>query len=345
MAPRFKVDVHGHIMPPKWQSLKDKFGYGGFIELHYQKDGSVDMVKDDGTFFRKVQANCYDPSLIIKDMNDHRVNVMVLSNIPVLFYYWAKPHDTLYWCQFYNDFIAEVQEQHSKRLIGLGTLPMQDVSLAIKEMERCMTSLNLKGVEIGTNINQKNLDHPDFYPFWEAAQSLGVPIMIHPWDIMGKELISDYFLPWLVGMPAETARAICYMIFGGIFEKFPKLKVLFAHGGGSFIYTIGRINHGYFARPDLCAKNISKPPKSYLKSFWVDGITHDDVALKYLIDSIGSDKIAYGTDYPFPLGDLEHGKFLENSSLINDQQKEQIFWKTAFTFFNLRPADYFSFYS
>ena len=345
MVPKFKIDIHGHIMPPKWQSLKDKFGYGGFIELHYREDGTVDMVKDDGTFFRKVQANCYDHELIIKDMNEHRVNVMVLSSIPVLFYYWAKPEHTLYWCQFYNDFIADVQNEHSKRLIGLGTVPMQAPSLAIQEMERCVTKLGLKGIEIGTNVNQKNLDHPDFYPFWEAAQSLGVPIMIHPWEMMGKELIPDYFFPWLVGMPAETTRAICYMIFGGIFEKFPKLKVLFAHGGGSFFFTLGRINHGYFARPDLCAKNISKPPIHYAKSFWVDGITHDAHALKFLVDTLGADKIAYGTDYPFPLGDLEHGKFLEDTNLLTDATKEQIFWKTAFSFFNLRPADYFSFYS
>jgi aminocarboxymuconate-semialdehyde decarboxylase len=241
--------------------------------------------------------------------------------------------------------MAGVQADNPKRFIGLGTVPMQAPDLAIKEMERCVKQLGLKGIEIGSNINQMNLDDPSLYPFWEAAQDLQVPIMVHPWQMMGEEYMKKYFMPWLVGMPAETTRAVCAMIFGGIFDKFPKLKVLFTHGGGSFVFTLGRIDHGFECRPDLCQVNISKKPSEYLKNFWVDSITHDEGALKYLVDHIGHERIAYGTDYPFPLGDLKHGAMLAEAQSLTEMQKVHIFWKTAFKFFNLQPAEYMTSFS
>ena len=143
-----------------------------------------------------------------------------------------------------------------------------------------------------------------------------------------------YFLPWLVGMPAETSLAICSMIFGGIFDKFPKLRVMFAHGGGSFPFTIGRVSHGWHCRPDLCDVNSIQDPRDYVGRFWVDGITHDIDALKFLIQTMGVDKIAYGTDYPFPLGDLEHGKFIEESDL-SDEVKAQLLNGTIIDFLKL----------
>ncbi len=342
MKPSFKIDVHAHIMPSDWPSLKDRYGYDGFIQLKHISDNEVDMIRDDGKFFRKVQKNCYDPESIISDMDFNKVNVMILCTIPVLFNYWAKPEHGLDWSQFLNDHLAGVQNKYPKRLIGLGTLPMQSVKDAIREMERCKFALGLKGIEIGSNINQKNLDHPDFYPFWEAAESLQMPILIHPWQMMGQELTPDYFLPWLVGMPAETSRAMASIIFGGIYERFPKVKIMFSHAGGSLVSTIGRWDHGFQARPDLCQIHIKNKPSSYLKHVWVDSITHDPLALSALIQLLGPDKIAYGTDYPFPLGDLEHGKMIMEMKDISDAIKEKLFWKNAFNFFGLSPAEYMS---
>ena len=122
-------------------------------------------------------------------------------------------------------------------------------------MERCVKELKMPGLEIGSNINGKNLDEKDFFPFYKAAEELGCALFIHPWQMMGEDQMPRYWLPWLVGMPAETARAICSMIFGGVFEQFPNLRVAFAHGGGSFPFTIGRIEQGFKTRPDLVAVN------------------------------------------------------------------------------------------
>ncbi len=180
-----------------------------------------------------------------------------------------------------------------------------------------MKELGLPGIEIGSHINEWNLNDEALFPFFEAAQELGAGIFVHPWDMMGTDRMDKYWLPWLVGMPAETSLAICCMIFGGVFERLPELKVAFAHGGGSFPATIGRISHGYDVRPDLCAIDNQVHPAEYLGKFYLDSLVHSEPMLHYLIDLIGEDRIALGTDYPFPLGELAPGKLIREADLSN----------------------------
>ena len=141
-------------------------------------------------------------------------------------------------------------------------------------------------------------------------------------------------------MPAETSRAICTMIFGGIFEKFPKLKVCFAHGGGSFPATLGRIRHGFKVRPDLCAVDNDKDPKEYLGKFWIDSIVHDPTMLRYVVDLLGEDSIMLGTDYPFPLGELEPGRLIEGMDDFSMDLKEKLLSKNALTWLSLEESDF-----
>jgi aminocarboxymuconate-semialdehyde decarboxylase len=330
-----KIDCHAHILPETWPSLKDKFGYGGFIMLEHHQPGKARMMRDDGVFFREIEENCWNPQAILADMNEHNVDVMVLCTVPVLFSYWAKPEHTLEWSRMLNDHLAGVVQEHPTRFIGLGTLPMQDVHLACKELRRVITELGMPGVEIGSNINGMNLDDKSLDPFWAEAEALGASIFIHPWDMMGSDRTQRYFQQWLVGMPAETTLAASSMIFGGVFDRFPKLRVMFSHAGGSLPFTLGRLSHGYHARPDLCNVNAVQDPRAYVGKFWVDGITHDERALQYLVDVIGAEKVAYGTDYPFPLGDLEHGRFIEEHSTLDAQQKEQLLSKSVCDFLGI----------
>lgn len=334
-----KIDIHTHIMPghiPDWFS---KYGYGQFITLEHHKPCCAKMIQG-GKVFREVEENCWEPKVRMKEMDMTEVGVQVLSTIPVLFNYWAKPEHGLETSRFFNDHIAQCVADHPARFAGLGTVPMQDVDLAIKEMQRCVTELKMPGLELGSNINNKNLSDPSFEPFWQAAEELGCCIFIHPWEMMGEKDMAKYWLPWLVGMPAETARAISSMIFSGVLERHPKLRVAFAHGGGSFPFTIGRIEHGFNVRPDLCAIDNNVNPREYLGKFWIDSLVHDPRAMSYIIDVIGEDKICLGSDYPFPLGEHHPGQLIENMDSLSAALKEKLLFKNALQWMNLNESTF-----
>ena len=335
-----KIDIHTHILPPEIPRFSEMFKGGRFIELHGCGDQScANMTWSDGTFFRKVSANCFDASVRLEECDHSGVHVQVLSTVPVMFNYHTRPYEGDTIAKFLNDHICSVVSENPKRFVGLGTLPMQSSALAIKELERCQRELGFPGVQIGSHINDWNLSDDNLVPVFEAAESLGMAIFVHPWDMMGAERMKDYWLPWLVGMPAETSLAICSMIFGGVFRKFPKLKVAFAHGGGSFPITAGRIDWGFQVRPDLCAVDNKESPMSYLGKFWLDSLVHNGDALDYIINLVGSDKICLGTDYPFPLGEAEPGRLIESRD-YSESIKRKLFAESALNWLGLEGRDY-----
>lgn len=333
-----KIDIHTHIMPAHMPDFDEKFGYKGFLSLHHHEPGKALMMKE-GKVFREIEHNCWDPVVRLQECDDHEVDVQVLSTIPVLFNYWAVPEDTLTVARFLNDHMAETVAAHPKRFIGLGTLPLQDTQLAIQELERCIVELGLAGIEIGTHVNEWNLDSPEIFPVLEAAQDLGAAVFIHPWDMRGSQSIQKYWLPWLVAMPFESAIAISSLIFGGVLEKLPRLRLAFAHGGGSFGCLLGRIQHGFKVRPDLCQVENDRDPLEYLGRFYVDSLVHDQHALKELIRIYGENRVILGSDYPFPLGEHHPGKLIENVDLSN-VVKDQLLSGNALEWLNKKAEDF-----
>ncbi len=324
--------MHTHILPKVMPNWTEKFGYGKFIHLEHLEDGTADMMQG-GQFFRNIQENCWDENIRITDYENYATKVQVVCTIPVMFSYWAKTADCVSLSQFLNDHIAELVQRYPKNYIGLGTIPMQDTEEAIKELER-IKSIGLVGIQIGSNINDENLSEEKFFPIFEACERLSLAVMVHPWQMMGFDSMKKYWLPWLVGMPAETSRAACSLIFGGVLERLPNLRICFSHAGGSFLPTIGRIEHGYNCRPDLVAIDNPINPREYLGKFWVDSITHDLDALKYILKLQGSNRVCLGSDYPFPLGDLEIGKFIEESDL-SASDKANIFHNSTLEWLDL----------
>ncbi|HBS28847.1 MAG TPA: 2-amino-3-carboxymuconate-6-semialdehyde decarboxylase [Phycisphaerales bacterium] len=347
-----KIDLHTHILPPpeQWEDLSAKFGYPGWVSLHQHKPCCARMVVD-GKVFREVQSNCWDPRARLAECArvpadaGGPVTAQVLSTVPVMFAYWAKARDGLEVSRWLNDHIASVCAQSPDRYFGLGTVPLQDPQAACAELERCVRTLGLAGVEIGSHVNAWNLDEPALFPFFERCAALGAAVFIHPWEMLGSDEMPRYWMPWLVGMPAETCRAICSMIFGGVLERLPALRVCFAHGGGSFPGTVGRIEHGFVSRPDLCAVNNAVNPRAYLRDeatgrparFFVDSLTHDAHALRQVIRLFGAERVALGSDYPFPLGEGAPGRLIASMADLSPADRTRLFSGTALEFLG-RPA-------
>jgi aminocarboxymuconate-semialdehyde decarboxylase len=295
------------------------------------------MVRDDGISFRDIDENCWSAEKRIEECDAAGVNVQVLSTVPVMFNYWAKPQDGAEIARFLNDHIAEIVGEYPLRFVGLGTVPMQDTELAVKELQRSKQS-GLAGVQIGTNVNQLNLGEPQFFDFFAACEEFGMAVFVHPWDMMGEKDMQKYWLPWLVGMPAEVSRAICSLIFSGTLEKLPNLRICFAHGGGAFPATIGRIDHGFNVRPDLFTDNRHSP-RRYLSRMYFDSLVHDRAKLEYLIDLVGSDQVMLGSDYPFPLGEAVPGKLIQNTG-YDEAIKAMLLHGAALNWLNLEKSKF-----
>jgi aminocarboxymuconate-semialdehyde decarboxylase len=348
-----KIDLHTHILPREWPDLDARYGYPGFVRMEHHQPCCARMMIGERTF-REVTDNVWEPARRIEECERTGVTMQVLSTVPVMFSYWAKPHDALDLARRLNDHIAEVVRAHPRHFAGLGTLPLQDPDLAATELERCVRELGLRGAQIGSHVDANahfgrldplNLDNASLQPVWSAAEQVDAAIFVHPWDMVGKERMPDYWLPWLVGMPAETCLAICSMIFGGVFERFPTLRVAFAHGGGAFPFTAGRVAHGFQVRPDLCATNSSANPRHYLARegvparFYVDSLVHDPDALRLLIKLFGAERIALGSDYPFPLGEAHPGELIESMQELEADDREKMLSGTAREFLRLSAEE------
>lgn len=334
-----KVDLHTHILPEKWPDWTKKSGYPGWVHLEHHEAGCARMMRGEQAF-REVCANCWDPAVRLRECDACGVDVQVLSTVPVMFSYWAKAPDAYDLSRLLNDHIAEVVREHPSRFVGLGTIPLQSPDLAAREMERCVRDLKMAGVQIGTHVNGENLDDPKLLPIFEAAAELGAAVFVHPWEMLGRERMSRFWLPWLVGMPAETCLAICSVLFSGLLDRLPSLRIAFAHGGGAFCGTIGRIEHGFKVRPDLVATQTQRSPREWLADeksgrparFWVDSLTHDADALRALVRLMGPQRVAMGSDYPFPLGEACPGQMIEQMQDLPDETKAMLLGGAASEF-------------
>lgn len=349
-----RIDLHTHILPRDWPDWTKRSGYAGWVSLAHDAPGCaagcarmLQSTPGGGSkSFRDVGPNLWDVNVRLREMDNTHVHMQVLSTVPVMFSGWAAAKDAYDLHRLLNDHITEVCAAHPDRFAALSCIPMQDPQLACKELERCVKELGHRGVQIGTHVNGMNLDDTFIRPVLRHAAELGAAVFVHPWDMLGGERLKNYWMPWLVGMPTETTVAIMSILFGGVLDELPGLRICFAHGGGSFPGTIGRIRHGYACRRDLFPDQ-SQDPAVYLAGqdaagcpvrparFWVDSLTHDTSALRQLVALMHPSRVALGSDYPFPLGEDRPGELIATMPDIDAATREMLFAGSAKAFLGL----------
>ncbi len=292
------IDTHAHIIVPE---ILRSAAPGEAWRPTVVWAGGKQLIEFNGKRIGSATREFVDAERILLEMDRAGVDNILLCPWVSLVRYDAPPQESLAGCQIQNDALASLSKAHSGKIAALGLVPLQDVPLAIQELERLMGS-GLKGVEVGTHVHGAYLGDVRFRPFWEACESLGAFIFIHPVEGGGRPELRDYYMWNVIGNPMDTTIAAGHLILSGVMETFPALRIMLAHAGGALPYLHGRLDRGFRQRPEI-GKVISKPPTEYLRQFYFDSIVHDPAALRWLVELVGSERVLLGSDYPFDMGD------------------------------------------
>lgn len=317
------IDIHAHYVPRDAQKVAVEIGKSHGLELDRDDRGRQVVMRDGKPFLGPLKAAFYDLDLRASIMDQQGVDMQALSGASSYFFYWMAIEESLEFARWLNDRLAEAVNSSPRRFVALASVPMQDSAAAASELERAMVKLGLRGVEIASNINGRYFDDAGFDPFWEAAQALDALIFVHPNSVVGAERMKDHNLANLIGNPTDTSLAFAKCIFGGVLERFPRLKFLLAHAGGFLPYTWGRLDRGYRIQ-DSSTSKISKPPGDFVKLFYFDTITHSQMALEYLVANFSAERVLLGSDYPYDMGDPEPVETVRRARL-DDDVREKIF--------------------
>jgi aminocarboxymuconate-semialdehyde decarboxylase len=305
------IDIHNHFFPRAWPDLAARFGTSNWPWIKHTEPGKAEIMVGD-RFFRHIDSACWDPEVRLREMDRDGVDIQIISATPVLFAYDRPVKHALDCAQLFNDAALELCAQHKGRLKALCQVPLQDIDASCKELTRCMRAGHL-GVQIGNHVGEKNLDDPGIVTFLQHCADEGAAVLVHPWDMLAPQRMPKYMMPWTVGMPAETQLGIVAMILGGAFDKLPsKLRICFAHGGGSFSFLLGRLENAWQHHP-IAHGVCELPPSQYLTRFSVDSAVFDHQALQFLVQTMGASRVLLGSDYPFPLGEHRVGELIRKS--------------------------------
>jgi aminocarboxymuconate-semialdehyde decarboxylase len=295
-----RVDVHTHIIPERWEDWAARYGGGNWPRLEHRENCRA-TIFTGAQFFRDIDDRSWNPARRIEDMERLGIDVQALSPPPVMFCYWADAKANQAFARMQNAGVAEIAAKHPRRFVGMATVPLQDPALAVAELRYARERLGLGAVEIGTHPG-RDFDDPALFEFFAACAELDVAVFVHPASPhIGLDRMRKYYFPLIVGNPLETALAISTLIFGGVLERLPRLRIAFAHGGGAFPFTLARLNHGWKVRPEGPAA-IPREPREYARRIWVDSLTLGAANLRFIVEELGMDRVVIGSDYPFDMG-------------------------------------------
>lgn len=315
------VDIHCHALTPAAEAM---------VRPHFtpDKEATYRFASDASRAVNAAQSRDVAPKLTdigvrLAEMDRLGIDVQAVSPSPTQYYYWAEPGLGRDAARLINDRLADIVASHPDRFVALGTVPLQAPDLAVAELRRCVKELGLRGVEISSNVAGQELAHPKFRPFFAAAEDLGILIFLHPLGFTQGERLSEHYFSNLIGNPLESAIAVGHLIFGGVLDRHPGLKICVAHGGGYLPGYIGRMDHGWEARAD-CRQHIAQPPSHYLRRLYFDTVVFDPDQLAYLVRKYGADHIVLGTDYPFDMAEFDPLGLLDRTPGLGEPERAAI---------------------
>jgi aminocarboxymuconate-semialdehyde decarboxylase len=326
------VDIHTHFIPRDCFDMVDAAGrtFGPTVALD---DQGREVVVADGVSLGPVLDVLTDMHARIDDMDRLSVDMHVMSINPSSLFHGLETEAAIALYRRYNDRMAEAVELYPDRLVGLATLPVQDVDAAISELDRAVKELHLGGIQLGSNIHGQNLDERRLWPLYQRLTDLDVPVLLHPYYVAAPERMSRYWLINLIGNPFDSTIAVGSLIFGGVLEDFPDLRIVVAHGGGAAPYIAGRWQRGYEAF-DAC-RSIPKSPLTYLRQLYFDSLAHSAPSRALLVDVASADHVMLGSDYPFSMGDSDPVRTIRTCSHLSASDKKQILDRTGMAFLKI----------
>ena len=330
----FALDIHCHFFPEAFLEEARKPDNPFKASLTPESDGRERLVCA-GSFDHPLAPEFHDVERLVQDLDARKLSMAAISSAPPTLSYWADAASARDLAGRLNDSIAERVTAYPERFVGLATVPLQDIDASIAEAKRAVNALGLHGFQIGSNVGGTNLSDPAFFPLFETFAELNVPVFVHPYIPAGEERMQDFYLHNLIGMVAETGLAIASIVYAGILERLPNLKLCFAHAGGVYPYIIGRQDHGYKVREVECKAAIPHPPSHYFPMLYFDSITFHPLTLRYLIDLVGADRIIIGSDYPFDMGPEQPVDEVLNNPFLNDAEKALICGQNAAALFGI----------
>ena len=311
-------DMHSHFIPQEFVDAIAKPGSVWQAKL-VKKEGQPWILHDQGYGY-PLAPGFHDTAARLADMARTKLDMAAVSASPTIFYYYADAKLALEVAKMTNNGIFGLTREYPDKFVGMGTLPMQDVDLAIKELRRCVQDLGFRSIQIGSNVQGVQFDDPSYLRFFKECEALEVFVFFHPYYVGTKEMFTKYYLTNLYGNPLDTAMCVASLIFGGVLENCPKLKVGFTHGGGFFPYQLGRLKHGYEVRNEPKVNGV-KSPEKYVHQLYFDTIVFLDKQLRFLIDMAGADHVMLGTDYAFDMAEFAPVDFVRGAGLTASQLK------------------------
>ena len=327
-----KIDIHAHVFPRI--TREDAMAANERAPwLADDGDGKGHIMQNDAPF-RPVEARLWDAVARLRWMDEAGIDIQFVCATPIMFGYAWDAAKAASWCDRMNDRMVEFCETDARRLKPLAQVPLQDVDAACQAVTRARSTGHI-GVQIGNHVGAKGLDDPAILEFLGHCASESMPVLVHPWDMMGDERMKRWMLPWLVAMPAETQLSILSLVLSGAFERLPRsLTLVFAHGGGSFVWLLGRADNAWRER-DIVRADCPQLPSSYCDRFCVDSAIFNEDALRMLVAAMGSERVLLGTDAPFPLGEVKPGALVAAAYETDAATRDRILSGNARRLFRL----------